>query len=395
MTIETQRFLAEDLFKIDHIQSLPGMPVWANLRFRKKKFNRSNFSGPGIYAILFNKQLIYIGKFLGKKTDPRGGDIRDARWDKHLGSMTLRSRNISFSKKSLDRVLQSNAPHLVGDLRQSNQQALLRDRGCLSTFNRFAFGSHHWDQFQNLDESHLKLFQFLYVRVSTFTSDTTETRKLVSDAEDQLVKLFNPYCNAVVDFPEDPSKHEMHTTEEVHQTISDVLSRFTADSAPAMTTNKAVHDSRLQTPMKGSVDEDDEEKTSSSLFYERMETAPEGASHLVRGICEEFSHANETEVHFKKRKPPDLRVRDLRLGASGKKSRLGQNIFTLEWHPTKNEFMCRALLSPAQCRAYGISNATRPAVQTEPLNSEFRFPADGGLDMLIKVIYSSIDIRSC
>ena len=155
-----------------------------------------------------------------------------------------------------------------------------------------------------------------------------------------------------------------------------------------------MRDSRHRSPPIISADKDDEDKTSSSLFYERLENAPKCAHNLVRGICEEFSLANETEVHFKRRNPPDLRVRDLRVGTSGRNSRLGQNIFTLEWRPTRNTFLCRALLSPKQCLAHGISSATRPAGQKEPLNSEFMFPAEGNLDLLIRVIYSSISNRS-
>ncbi len=373
--IETQTFIADDLFNIGHVQSIPGMPTWANLRFTKKKIKPLNFSGSGIYAVFFDKYLIYVGKFLGKKNNPFGGDIRDARWDKHLGSMTLRSRNTSFSKKSLGRILHSDGPHLVGDLRIADQDTLLRDRGCLSTFNKFSFGSRYWNLFQNLDESHLKRFQFLYVRVSAFTVDTGEIRKFVSDAESQIVKLLNPCCNAVVEFPDAPSKHEMHTIKQAQLTISKVLSGGVGNSAPARTDVKTIPATSL-TVIRGTfIDEDDYAKTSSALFFERLENAPECASNLVRGICEQFSYAAKTEVHFKKRNPPDLRVRDQRPRSSGTKAKKGQNIFTLEWRPTKNVFLCRAMISPDQCLALGISNASIPASQTEPLNSEFRFTA--------------------
>jgi hypothetical protein len=393
MNLMTSNFIADDLFKISYVKPIHGMPLWANLMFSKTNNNRAEFSGPGIYAILFRDQLIYVGKFLGKKTNPWSGDIRDTRWDKHLGSMTLRSRNISFSKKSLDRILEGNKSYLLDDIHKSNPQALLRDRGCLSTFNRFSFGSRHWNLFLNFDESHLKLFQFLYVRVSTCTLDTHEIRKLVSEAEDQIVKILNPYCNASIKFPEDPSKHQMYTIETVQHTISDVLSRCYGSTSLESAFSKEDGVTPLHMHLKGEFDENDADKSSYSLFYERLENAPLEALNLVRGICEEFSFAGETEVHFKKRKPPDLRVRDLRVGNKNQSLRIGQNIFTMEWRPTTKMFMCRALISPEQCLNHGISNAKAPRSLTEPLNSEFLFHADGNLNLLIKLIYSSINCR--
>jgi hypothetical protein len=185
----------------------------------------------------------------------------------------------------------------------------------------------------------------------------------------------------------------MYTIETVQHTISDVLSRCYGSTSLESAFSKEDGVTPLHMHLKGEFDENDADKSSYSLFYERLENAPLEALNLVRGICEEFSFAGETEVHFKKRKPPDLRVRDLRVGNKNQSLRIGQNIFTMEWRPTTKMFMCRALISPEQCLNHGISNAKAPRSLTEPLNSEFLFHADGNLNLLIKLIYSSINCR--
>jgi hypothetical protein len=186
MKINISTYKASDLFLIQHGLPLNGMPMFTNLRFKTSPNLIGTFNGLGLYGILFDDHLIYIGKFLGQKKNPYGGDIRQARWSKHIGSLTLRARNLSFSKRAISDIATLGSCTPQADFQNVDVNLLSRDRGCNSTMNRFVFGAANWQDFANLSDSIMRRFKFVYASIVCQTQSTNILRKMVGQVEDTL-----------------------------------------------------------------------------------------------------------------------------------------------------------------------------------------------------------------
>src|SRR5690606_14522772 len=118
-----------ELFKIDKDSAIVGMPEWANLRVRQasRTFDSKALTGPGIYALMLDDALFYVGLYAGTAENPCGGSAW-ARWSKHIGTTTLRGRNLSLSSKAMQAILMLTARDDMagpaGDLRRVLLNAL-------------------------------------------------------------------------------------------------------------------------------------------------------------------------------------------------------------------------------------------------------------------------------
>lgn len=192
-----------DLFKISTKPAVIGNPAWADLVIQGQNASQRAHHGPGIYACFFENQLIYIGKFLGKKLSPFSGSVLSMRWEKHVGSMTLRAQKLSFSKKAFWNIC--NRPSQSGpvqDIRAANPRTVIRDRGIMSNYKRVLFAETHWHLFNAPAALPLELFDFLFVAVVddpvSLGLSTLQIRKIVSDVESSLVQVMRPCCNACI-----------------------------------------------------------------------------------------------------------------------------------------------------------------------------------------------------
>ena len=105
-TVQRQDFVAEDFCQVEQSTALPAHSPFADCRFIVRRElssdTRYKLAGPGIYAICYKQELIYLGKYLGQSKNPFAGNVARLRWVQHLGSMTMRDRRVSLSKSSLD-----------------------------------------------------------------------------------------------------------------------------------------------------------------------------------------------------------------------------------------------------------------------------------------------------
>jgi len=369
-------FRVSELFSISQIGSLPGNPAWADMKFPLLISGSENFKGPGVYALFFDDRLIYVGKFLGRKTNPFLGNIARARWEKHIGSMTLRSRAISFSKTSLQRILDESEEMPVSAIRLADHPTLLRDRGTLSTFNRYRFACQHWDLFSQLNETHLKRFQFMYVRLRPIDAilgqGTDFIRNLISKVENQLVLELKPYCNAVVADSSYPSPHTVASVRaKVESTLQAEIETISA-AIPVASKKQAARSKISSIPSDQNLNDaqvnDGEPRSAEEIFFERLESAPEAAYTFIESLLAAFSENLSFEVHFTYTSVADLRIRFFGSGAR----RGGRNLFTLVWEPRSQSFFCRALAKPELVEKILGSSVTPPQNTTEPLASEFK-----------------------
>lgn len=384
----------DNLFDFRSGSPIPGNPSWMNVNFKAKPVNNESlFIGPGIYAGFFDNQLIYIGKYLGRKANPFSGNILDARWVKHLGSMTLRGRQLSFSRSALYEITQRDLVDELVEIKKADFDTLNRDRGMLCTLNRFVFGMSNWSSFNRLNQEVLARFQFVYIRVDQhpiLNHLSYETiRNMISIVEDNLVARLKPRCNAVI--PLDSISHP-DPPGVVSQIICKELSDcFQANHVNTLSTQ--IIDHNIETTMAPSthnhnkptkITMGDEPESAEDIFLEHMENAPSPATQLIINIREYYEGMGDIEIHFKKRSPADLRVRVCR--GIGR----GRNVFTIQWRPTRSEFLCMSLAASTNCNYEGVYGSGQTNAG-EPLCTQFRLSGNNdNTDTMIKLVNAAI-----
>lgn len=379
--IEHFEFSAAELFSIEPAHAVPGNPAWANLRFRLTLRDKAALAGAGIYAAFFDDQLIYIGKYLGKKQAPFQGNIALARWDKHIGTLTLRGRALSFAEKSHQRILALPDHPVVTALKGASAKTLLRDRGMLSTYNRGLFAIQHWDAFQELNEVALARFSFVYVRLARQHAEgrwqTALIRERINEVEDQLVESLQPRCNAVV---QDGSPQQIYKQADVRARIKGCFRDVFGDS----TVGEAVSTPSPVAPPPLSDDLEDEDMSSAAeLFHERLEAAPSALKGVVERLEAEFGPSDALELHYTRTNNGDLRIRSFA-------TRRGQNVFTLAWQPQNKVLCCLAYASVEKCTELGLAHARQVTSASQPLRTQFDFRASDDVDALLAIIHASV-----
>lgn len=352
MEYSCTQYTADKLFEIHESDEILGTPKWMNLIFRQKGVRGKEFGGAGIYACFYNSELIYIGKFLGKKSSMFLGDVASMRWVKHTASFTLRGRKQSFSRKSVKKIAESEDFFPKEDIIGADSVAMTRDRGVVSTYNRYLFAAQNWNNFQKMTSRELEDFSFLYVRVHDIYSGTDETlRKLISRTEDNLVSKFRPRCNAVI---ERGSHLEGMTLEIVKNGIIDAISGSSMD--------ESMGESMDTKSRKVSEDSEEPEDVSAETFFvEKVESTSSNGVELIREIIQEFGDRSGVEVHFSH--VPDLRIRAF--GVSSKSGKeVSQNIFRFEWRIQTQSFLCEIYTPvnemPAEFNAVDNSSGPLP-----------------------------------
>jgi hypothetical protein len=384
--LTTHIFNGNDLFWIRQCdEALPGNPVWANVDFCRRESDPQKLRGPGIYAIFFDAKLIYVGKFLGHRTSPFSQNISRARWDKHLGTMTLRGRHISWPGQTLDRIVRDFPDATpVQEMRAATRETLCRDRGMQSSYNRFRFGDAHWARFSTIDASVLGGFRFLYVQVQNtpLVSDLgiDGIRAAVSEAENILVSRLRPQCNGSVPFGSGLDGHEL---EYVAEQIATVLEAKLLIPPTDPFVPPCADDSGDASLCAGdpaiAVAGNARGCPAEELWYQQF-PADGAARHAVDCIVRELGPT--CEVHFTYTAGADLRIRATR--ADGR----ARNIFTMQYRTRTNDFCCRALAAPLVCQQAGFQ-----AVETaDPLPSKFILnPGLAQKESVLSVIGSAIE----
>ena len=206
--------------------SLPGNPAFADLIFRPhRNLAPSVVAGAGIYSIHFDGNLLYLGKFQGTKGNPFGGSVVDARWTKHVSTLSLRGRSISVPNQTIMQLANSHGHHpAVVGIVGGDRSVVSKDKGCISSLNRIRFAMQHWDAFADFNLGVLNRFTFLYAQIQPRAVSEDWIRGAVSDLERDLVAQLQPPCNGNV--PAERARH--HTLEQTRGAIMAALSRLAA-----------------------------------------------------------------------------------------------------------------------------------------------------------------------
>lgn len=222
--MKIHEFHGSDVIDVRQDQPLPGNPVFADLTFRpRRNLAPSVVAGVGIYAIHFDGNLLYLGKFQGTRGNPFGGSVVDARWTKHVSTLSLRGRSISVPNQTITQLTNSHGHHpAVAGIVGGDRSVVSKDKGCISSLNRIRFAMQHWDAFTEFDRKTLDRFQFLYGQIQPRAVDEDCIRAAVSDLERDLVAQLQPPCNGNVP----AGRARQHTLEQTRQAIEAALSRL-------------------------------------------------------------------------------------------------------------------------------------------------------------------------
>lgn len=382
-------FVAEDFCRLKQGIAFPAHSPFADCRFsvdlEPSSRVKEKLVGPGIYAVCYDQQLIYIGKYLGQKNYTFAGNIARLRWVQHLGSMTMRDRRVSLSKRSLDVLLNRDFLHRHNALIRSlayafdNDRAssstkpfLQRDRGCLSTVNRVLFALEHWPLFSQSEGPALGRFSFHYFRVGkpSIELPAQTLRTWISTLEDRLVEAFRPPCNAIIA----PGTSLYWKRPQVLDALGSELRRFLSaevePSSDAQSTTKITTSTQL---VERDAQMGEPEETSGEVrFFERLEGAPSEAVALIDELRSYASEKDDVELHFTSASSGDLRLRKHGLGKTKRRS---QNFLTLVWQTRNQKFRINNICKPTGNHvAAALSSFVRPLLN-DPLKSTMKIDA--------------------
>lgn len=218
-------FQGSDVIDVRQDQPVPGNPSFADLVFRpRRSLAPSVVAGAGIYTIHFDGNLLYLGKFQGTTVNPFGGSVIDARWTKHMATLTMRGRQVSVPNQTIAELASRHRDHpTVSGILDADRKVVSKDKGCISSLNRIRFAMQHWDAFADFNPGVLNRFQFLYGQIQPRAVSEDWIRGAVSDLERDLVAQLQPPCNGNV--PAERARH--HTLEETREALSAALSGLT------------------------------------------------------------------------------------------------------------------------------------------------------------------------
>ena len=200
MSIMTTHHKASEIMTMLYRGPLPGSLPFADSNFRATE-SGPNFVGAGLYACFFGERLIYIGKYLGKRQDWQQGNVIEMRWIKHVGTFTMRARNLGFSAVAYDAITEHCAqqgtavPEAIRDaFRQADCNVLQRETGCMTTYRRFLVASRIHAEKDGLASP--TDFSFLYTRMEA-SSRIPQLRERVSAAEVEIFQKIHPQGNTI------------------------------------------------------------------------------------------------------------------------------------------------------------------------------------------------------
>jgi hypothetical protein len=148
-----------------------------NLSFEIMKERTHDFSGPGIYAITYKDEVIYIGSY----SSPNANIISE-RWEKHIQTLTNRGYRIGFNSKSKH----ADIPFVFRE-NFTTESYRFCDTGTVTSIERLNFAAEHIEEFLSDGNQILKDFIFHYQKLYV-----NENAKSI---ESQLLKCFKTSCN--------------------------------------------------------------------------------------------------------------------------------------------------------------------------------------------------------
>ncbi|MBO9127937.1 MULTISPECIES: hypothetical protein [unclassified Rhizobium] len=245
-------FPASDVLSIEE-RTRPGHPSFANLRATRleKWKRRPDLSGPGIYGLFCKGILYYVGIYTGSKKTTFTGSALD-RWDMHLTFFSLRSSEVSFVARSMQKILKlDGAPadeyasllggrHLSLDEISASPSPFIVPKHASCTYSKALFATRNWDVFAPGNErSMMDDVSFMYARIlpeadTLLTGADAYARywwakyEWIQARETRLVKALQPICNSATrKFRTDVTMEDFRAAVELE--MSSPLAPFDAD----------------------------------------------------------------------------------------------------------------------------------------------------------------------
>ena len=339
-TLQTLTFRADEIISVERKVPLQNALPFADTIF-KGKAKHHNFGGAGLYAAYFDDQLIYIGKFMGRKGNWAGGNVVEARWTKHIGTFSMRARHIGFSARAFAEITrhieasESGIPAELADgVRNAKKELLCRETGCMSTFSRFRVASDIWRLTNG--EVDLGRFNFIYSKLQGDWS-TEPVRALVSAAETDVLRRHHPPGNTI-------ARRVVAALPSAEQ-LAEIFESSLAD----LSTNAG--EPSLAKPYRSIVEEraqiEPEETGSALRFEEKIAGAPLEVRQFVDALHSAIAGIGNADVEYTN--VPDLRIRRL----DG--SRRGFiNVATIEWQKQKQRILLKTLLNETELLKFGL-----------------------------------------
>lgn len=233
----TTRFLASAVLQVELARSMPQTGLSSNffawkVRAVLKQKSKSEsdpdaWNGPGLYAIFYRGELIYIGKYLGRRDNPYSGNIVATRWWAHFATLTLLGHRVSIPSGVLDLLPQNNKGDLFRNLQQhaAITPRLTSHRGCVTSLNRLLFAGKYWSIFNTRDPKRLlNDFEFLYIRLRQSNVNVAYLRERISSAEDASIHKLMPKCNRGVPWIKKRKGSSLaHAVEELTASLTQAL----------------------------------------------------------------------------------------------------------------------------------------------------------------------------
>lgn len=246
-------FPASDVLSLEE-RVRPGHPSFSNLRARRSDRwkTRQELNGPGIYGLFCKGILYYVGIYTGANKTTFTGSALD-RWDMHLTYFSLRSPEVSFVARNMQKILKLEGEpseeyaRLLGgrelDLSQisASPSPFIVPRHASCTYSKALFATRNWDVFAPGNEKGMMQdVSFIYARIlpgmdvllgnaDSYARYWWAKYEWIQARETRLVSDLQPICNSATrSFRADVTVEEFRAA--VEREMSIPLAPFDADT---------------------------------------------------------------------------------------------------------------------------------------------------------------------
>lgn len=382
MSIIVKKFSAPQIISHKSVPALRGHLEFANGIFTHSNvLDKKNFIGGGIYGVMLDDRLIYVGKFQGKKKNWRDGNVVSSRWIKHIGTFTMLDRRLSFSKKAMGSVLKdinsiqssSKGLSVLGDgVLGANSNVLTRDMGLSSTFSRYMIAKKLWSE-EFIESNWMERFSFLYARL-TESENTATARMTISLAEEKVIKELQPPANST---SLNKRTHKINTTEvEAVEVFLNALNIASQSIKSDKGNDCAVRNYMIQERMHTELLSDDElmyERSRQQRFYDKLEEAPNEVKRFIATLTDHIETHPFASIEYTGSEKTQYQ---LRIRRHIDENRGFINAITLTWQKRKNCFRMRHNLPSNVIKDAGL------IIQSESSLDPLHYASDVTMDIM-------------
>jgi hypothetical protein len=370
--VTTTVYNAANILSARPCQPILGNPGWADLRIESNRtLAAESVRGAGLYAIHYDKELIYVGQFRGTRNNAFAGNVCATRWAKHLGTLTLRDRRISFGPVTVDAMRTHRPPMspLVDIVNVAAKEVIHKDRGRVSSLNRALFAAKNWEAFLRIVNAQgLAGFTITYTRIhAPRKPDHQLIRVAVEAAERQVIAGIGPRCNSNTSAGNAIDLSPQDTGSLFEETLKATLEQ-THEALPSRKWSPTLPLPWRQVTPTEDLPDDDEPVTAEEAFMERLTSFPE-AHNAVDHIVQAFDNIEDAYIRHTHTGGGDLRI------SSVVGPRPFFNVARIHWQPRCGRFKAEINLDIETCLRLGaITAVPNCGSQTLPTQATFHVP---------------------